>query len=101
MQGYYNRIVQNGIRYRLVEGIRFRNSVPSAFAHILADCKQCRESIGIDLQHYYDASRITDEDAADIFRKEGWKIDLTTKPRSIICPLCSKFEKTHFVTVDM
>jgi hypothetical protein len=99
MQCYYNRVIRNGIKYRLVEGVRYRGAVPSAFAHIVADCKQCHESIGIELEHYRDESKVTDEDVANIFRKEGWAIDLTTKPRSIICPLCNKHEKTHFVTV--
>ena len=96
MQCYYNQVTPNGIRYRLVEGVRFRNSTPSAWAHVLADCSMCNQSIGIDLQHYHDESRISNEDAASIFRFNGWDINLLLKPKKILCPFCKKKKQTLF-----
>lgn len=92
MESYYNRVMGNNIKYRLREGNRGRGVPESAFADIVADCTQCTQSIGIDFAHTKDHRQVSDKDAVDVFRKQGWCIDLTTKPKIVLCYRCVKGE---------
>jgi hypothetical protein len=99
MQSYYNRCMPNNVRYHLREGVRDRNGgTITAWADILADCTNCNQSIGIELAHFRESNKISNEDAAVLFRRNGWDIDLTIKPKIVLCPICRK--KVTFIADD-
>lgn len=100
MNTYYNRMTHNGVKYHLREGVRDRNGNSiTAWADILADCTKCNQSIGIELAHFRESHKISNEDAAVLFRRNGWDIDITTIPKIVLCPICKNKMKRHF-TVD-
>jgi hypothetical protein len=101
MDSYYNRMTHNGIKYHLREGTRNRNgNTLTAWADILADCTKCDQSIGIELMHFRESHKVLDDDAAVLFRRNGWDIDLTTKPKIVLCPICKNKMKQCFTVND-
>lgn len=96
MESYYNRRmvgVKDYIRYRLREGNRNKLIL---WAHIYADCDKCNESIGIDLQAGMYQDKISNKEAATIFRVHGWDIDLDSNPKKVLCPICKKEDEDKY-----
>lgn len=84
----YNLTTENGVRYYIIDGKRSQMSWPNIFV----DCMQCAREIGMYVRNGTleggDVERVTDAMATTIFQNAGWVVDLTTKPKTILCPLC-------------
>jgi hypothetical protein len=85
--------------YKIISGhrhtsVKFHSlsavSFATHWAHIFVDCMDCNQSIGLKFDSNESSDKMTDDEAKDIFIKNGWIVEPQVK---ILCPACQQILK--------